>query len=157
MAVSRVRYDIRSSRSVECALDHDLQLTNAAPCHALKVSINRANQLQGACNTQQGILWRSSWRRRATSVAHTTSLWLSRASITSSAAARSLAASLDAMLSHRASASATWNLGGSGHCRGCPTGQPRHQELCRSVGSTIRHDAMLTGATLSHAGNAETE
>ena len=28
---------------------------------------------------------------------------------------------------------------------------------CRSVGNTIRHDAMLTGATLSHAGNAETE
>ena len=27
----------------------------------------------------------------------------------------------------------------------------------RSVSSTIRHDAMLTGATLSHAGNAETE
>ena len=28
---------------------------------------------------------------------------------------------------------------------------------CRSVGSTIRHDAMLTGDSLSHAGNAETE
>ena len=28
---------------------------------------------------------------------------------------------------------------------------------CRSVGSTVRHDAMLTGATLSHAGNAESE
>ena len=28
---------------------------------------------------------------------------------------------------------------------------------CRSVSSTIRHDAMLTGATLSHADNAETE
>ena len=25
---------------------------------------------------------------------------------------------------------------------------------CRSVGSTIRHDAMLTGDSLSHAGNA---
>ena len=28
---------------------------------------------------------------------------------------------------------------------------------CRSVGSTMEHDSMLTGATLSHAGNAETE
>ena len=28
---------------------------------------------------------------------------------------------------------------------------------CRSVGSTIRHDAMLTGDSLSLAGNAETE
>ena len=28
---------------------------------------------------------------------------------------------------------------------------------CRSVGSTVRHDAMLTGATLSHAGNTESE
>ena len=26
---------------------------------------------------------------------------------------------------------------------------------CRSVGSTVRHDAMLTGATLSHTGNAD--
>ena len=28
---------------------------------------------------------------------------------------------------------------------------------CRSIGSTVRHDAKLTGATLSHAGNAEAE
>ena len=28
---------------------------------------------------------------------------------------------------------------------------------CRSVGSTIRHDAKLTDATLSHADNAESE
>ena len=28
---------------------------------------------------------------------------------------------------------------------------------CRSVGGTIRHDAMLTGDSLSHVGNAETE
>ena len=28
---------------------------------------------------------------------------------------------------------------------------------CRSAGSTDRHDAKLTGAMLSHAGNAETE
>ena len=28
---------------------------------------------------------------------------------------------------------------------------------CRSVGSTVRHDAMLTGDSLNLAGNAETE
>ena len=27
----------------------------------------------------------------------------------------------------------------------------RDTRSCRSVGSTVRHDAMLTGATLSHA------
>ena len=90
----------------------------AHECRSLSRSQSTERISCKACNTQQGILWRSSWRRRATSVAHTTSLWLSRASITSSAAAGSLAASLDRMLSHRASASATWNLGCSGHCRG---------------------------------------
>ena len=33
----------------------------------------------------------------------------------------------------------------------------RDTSSCRSVGSTIRHDAMLTADPLSHAGNAETE
>ena len=33
----------------------------------------------------------------------------------------------------------------------------RDTRSCRSVGSTIRHDAMLTGATLSQADSAETE
>ena len=33
----------------------------------------------------------------------------------------------------------------------------RDTRSCRSVGSTIRHDAMLTGDSLSHAGNAEAE
>ena len=33
----------------------------------------------------------------------------------------------------------------------------RDTSTCRSVGSTIRHDLMLTGDSLSHAGNAETE
>ena len=28
---------------------------------------------------------------------------------------------------------------------------------CRSVASTVRHDAMLTADSISHAGNAETE
>ena len=33
----------------------------------------------------------------------------------------------------------------------------RDTRSCRSVGSTIRHDLMLTGDSLSHAGNADTE
>ena len=33
----------------------------------------------------------------------------------------------------------------------------RDTRSCRSVGSIVRHDAMLTGDTLSQADNAETE
>ena len=33
----------------------------------------------------------------------------------------------------------------------------RDTRSCRSVGSTVGHDAMLTGDSLSHTGNAETE
>ena len=32
-----------------------------------------------------------------------------------------------------------------------------HVRSCRSVSSTVRHDAKLTADSLSHAGNAETE